>query len=463
MSKESRRKEQIEAWASGPRGTCGHEDSNPGVLSGTAMPSLSRRGLMRAAAATAGMGLLGGMGAVVNQARAAVGDRKFLFFFAGGGWDATPLDPKFGADGVAPVDATDMDPMTVLGTAGNLSWCAGDDRPNVDRFFRRWGAKCAILRGVNVHSAGHDSGMKWAMTGTSASSVPDIPTILASNGSVEYPMPHLVFSGPAYPGYLGAAVVRGGGGALLSLIDGSINGRADRPAPVFSTPQDQMMDAFVFDRAAKFAASRKGDLAQAKADDLLANVEKAMELEGRRFEAGLDNPGRTMLDQALMAVEVMRLGLTRCAMIGIPGGWDTHGGNQGVGPQWNSFTADLDKLLQHLATTPGTSAPWLIDEVTILCMSELGRTPKFNGSMGRDHWPWSSYLAIGSGIRGNRVIGATDEGLIAMNIDMQTGQAVDQGVSFGTEHIGVSMMKLGAVDPERFLPGVPSVDALIDV
>ncbi len=461
MSKESRQKDLLEAWKAS-ESPCDHEhDANPGVRMGTRMPSPSRRGLLKTAAAVAGVGLLGSTAAMVEQARAATGDRKFLFFFAGGGWDATPLDPKYGPDGVAPIDGTDMDPMTQLGTAGNLSWCSGDDRPNVDRFFHRWGGHAAILRGVNVHSAGHEAGMKWAMTGTSASGVSDWPAILASNGSVDYPMPHLVFSGPAYPGRLGAAVVRGGGGVLLQLISGSINGRADRPAPVFATPQDQMMDAFVFDRAAKFAQVQKGLAAQGKADDLLSNIERGMELEGRRFEAGLDNQGNTMLDQSMMALEVMRLGLTRCAIIGVPGGWDTHGGNRNVGPQWNSFTNDLDKIMDHLASTPGSSAPWLIDEVTIVCMSELGRTPKFNGAMGRDHWPWSSYMALGSGIRGNQVIGASDDGLIAMNIDLATGQTSDTGTSFGTEHIGTALLKLGGVDPENWLPGVPAVDALI--
>lgn len=454
----SKWKNLLEAWHAGP---CEHaEESSPGVRSGTKMPSTSRRTLLKAAAASAGLGMLGTAAGVTQQARAATGDRKFLFFFAGGGWDATPLDPKYAEDGLTPVDGTDMDPMTYLGKAGNLTWSAGDDRTNMDRFFRRWGGRIAMARGVNIHSAGHEAGMKWAMTGTSASSVPDWPTILASNGSVEYPMPHLVFSGPAFPGNLGAAVVRGGGGALLDLIDGSINGRADRPAPVFETPQDQMMDALVFDRAAKFAAKQTGP-GRMRADDLLENVERGMELEGRRFEAGLDGAGNSMLDQTMMALEVMRLGLSRCAMIGIPGGWDTHGGNQRVGSQLDSFFMDIDQVMAHLMSTPGTSAPWLIDEVTIVCLSELGRTPKFNGSMGRDHWPWTSMLFMGSGIRGNTSVGHTDEGFIAGNTDLATGQPSDSGVGLGSEHLGVALLKLGAVDPERHLPGVPSADCII--
>ena len=135
----------------------------------------SRRALLRGIAGAAGLGTLGTLAAVQEQALAASGDRKFLFFFASGGWDATPLDPKFAEDGASPLDtssgATDMDPDTVLGQAGNLSWSSGPDRPAMDRFFTRWGGRTSLIRGVNVHSAGHESGMKWMMTGTTALSL----------------------------------------------------------------------------------------------------------------------------------------------------------------------------------------------------------------------------------------------------------------------------------------------------
>lgn len=420
----------------------------------------TRRSLLRAIAACAATGALGSSSLVARQARAAAGERKFLFFFASGGWDATPLDPKFGPDGVSALAGTDMDPDTTLGRAGNLTWSSGPDRLGMDTFFRRWYPYVAMLRGVNVHSAGHDSGMKWMMTGTSASSTGDWPSILAANGAVDYPMPHLVFSGPSFPGPFGAAVIRGGGGTLLDLIDGSIVGASDQPSPVVPTPMDSMMDAFVYGRAAAFAAGQRG-LGRSRADDLVHNLERAMELEGRRFEAGLSDGGNTVLDQALMAVEVMRLGLSRCAMIGIPGGWDTHGGNQGVGPQMHDFFSALDAVMEALYTTPGTATPFLIDEVTVVVTSELGRTPIFNGSMGRDHWPYTSMLAMGSGVAGNRVLGATDDGLISLPIDLGTGQPDDGSADvLGCEHIGVSLLRLGGVDPERYLPGVPALTAL---
>lgn len=388
------------------------------------------------------------------------GERKFLFLFAGGGWDATPLDPKFAADGFSPVDGTDMDPDTVRGELGNLSWSSGADRPAMDLFFSRWINRTALIRGVNVHSAGHSSGRQWMMTGSSASSLADWPTLLAAYAAQEYPMPHVVFSGPAFGGNQGASLVRGGGGTLLRLMDGSIVGESDTPAPVVPTPSDAMADALVYERALAFADSREG-LGQRRAEDLLASLDRAEELEGRRFEAGLDSGGGDFLDQCLMATELMRLGLSRCGMVGIPGGWDTHGGNQNVGPQMDTLFDALDQLMTHLATTPGRDAEWLIDEVTVVATSELGRTPMFNGAMGRDHWPYTSMLALGSGIRGNHVCGATDDRFIALPVDLSTGQPADSGETLGTEHVGAALLKLGGLDPEVHRPGIPALDGLL--
>ncbi|MCK6520043.1 DUF1501 domain-containing protein [Myxococcota bacterium] len=425
------------------------------------MMKTNRRRLLSGAAALFGAAQFG-LNSSNHKAHAATvkGERKFLFFFAGGGWDATPLDPKFAADGVSPVSGTDMDPDTVLGSVGNLSWSSGADRPEMDRFFTRWGDKVSLIRGVNVHSAGHETGMQWMMTGTSASQYPDWPTTLAAFGSGDYPMPHIVFGGPAYPGNQGAALVRGGGGTLLNLIDGSIVGMSDLPGRVFPTPADSMMDAFVYEQAAAFASTREG-LGKTRAEDLLGNLERAMELEGRRFEAGLGDTGSGMLDQAVMACELFRLGLSRCAMIGIPGGWDTHGGNQNVGMQMNDLFGALSQLFEVLATTPGRDAPWLSDEVVIVLASELGRTPKFNGAMGRDHWPYTSMLVGGAGVKGNRVFGATDEAFIALPVNYESGAQDDNGEVVGTENVGTALLKLGGLDPERHLPGVRPLDGLL--
>ncbi len=85
------------------------------------------------------------------------------------------------------------------------------------------------------------------------------------------------------------------------------------------------------------------------------------------------------------------------------GGWDTHQNNfdqvkQRCGvldPAWSTLMEDLaDK--------------GLLDSTLIVWMGEFGRTPRINGSKGRDHWAssWSTVLA-GGGIKGGQVIGKT--------------------------------------------------------
>ncbi|MFB3828465.1 MAG: DUF1501 domain-containing protein [Bryobacteraceae bacterium] len=52
----------------------------------------------------------------------------------------------------------------------------------------------------------------------------------------------------------------------------------------------------------------------------------------------------------------------------------------------------------------------MLDRTLVVAAGEFGRTPRFNGQGGRDHHAeaWSVCLA-GSGVRGGRVLGATDE------------------------------------------------------
>lgn len=409
----------------------------------------SRRQLLGGAAA------LGGLSLFPRPAKAEPRERKFLFFFAQGGWDTTTvLDPHFDTDGV------DMDPDTTLGTAGNLQFTDGMDRPSVGRFFQRWGGRAAIVNGIDAHSVGHESGRQFVMTGTSASSYADWPTILAANSSIPSPLPHVVFSGPSYAGTAASAVVRAGGGTLLDLLDASILGQSDSPTPIMSSPTDSMVDAFVQKRVNSYASAIRGGGVQ-RTESLRTNLERAMELEGRRFEAGLSDLGSAMLDQGLKACELFRLGLSRCAMIGVDGGYDTHSNEGSQILMQDPFFAALDEILSHAATTPGYSTPWLIDELVIVALSEFGRTPKLNGGNGKDHWPYGSALVVGSGVRGNQNLGYTDENLIALPIDFATGKPSSSGDMLGCEHLGAALLKIGGLDPQQHLPDVQSLDALV--
>jgi Protein of unknown function (DUF1501) len=90
--------------------------------------------------------------------------------------------------------------------------------------------------------------------------------------------------------------------------------------------------------------------------------------------------------------------------LGDQGRWDTHTANF---PTVAALSAELDagwsSLMEDLRDRG------LLESTTILWMGEFGRTPRINGSAGRDHYPqaWTTVLA-GGGINGGQAYGRTD-------------------------------------------------------
>ncbi len=85
--------------------------------------------------------------------------------------------------------------------------------------------------------------------------------------------------------------------------------------------------------------------------------------------------------------------------------WDTHSQNNPrmkdvLCPQFDlGFTALIEDLEER----------GLLDETLVVAIGEMGRTPRFNGGGGRDHWGnVFSFVMAGAGISGAQVHGASD-------------------------------------------------------
>ena len=85
--------------------------------------------------------------------------------------------------------------------------------------------------------------------------------------------------------------------------------------------------------------------------------------------------------------------------------WDTHSKNSQrlktalMPPMDLAYSALLEDLSQR----------GLLDETLVVWIGEFGRTPKINAAGGRDHWGHVFSVALaGGGIRGGRVLGASD-------------------------------------------------------
>jgi uncharacterized protein (DUF1501 family) len=117
-----------------------------------------------------------------------------------------------------------------------------------------------------------------------------------------------------------------------------------------------------------------------------------------------DEYGRHSLGQScLMARRLVEAGV-RCVTID-HSNWDTHD---------NNFVTLRQQLLPALDSALATlfrdlADRGLLDTTLVIVTGEFGRTPRINNNAGRDHWGPAFTVALGGGgVRGGRVIGASD-------------------------------------------------------
>jgi Protein of unknown function (DUF1501) len=147
------------------------------------------------------------------------------------------------------------------------------------------------------------------------------------------------------------------------------------------------MDTF-YQRAYSLISSQKAR----EAFNINAEPPKIRDEYGRN-EAGQ----RMLLARRLVAAGVRFVSLTY-------GGWDMHnqikGGMQGQMPAFDQGFATLIRDLERTG---------LLDSTLVMMSSEFGRTPKINGTAGRDHWPKVfSVVLAGGGIKKGMIYGSSD-------------------------------------------------------
>lgn len=134
---------------------------------------------------------------------------------------------------------------------------------------------------------------------------------------------------------------------------------------------------------------------------------------GREPDRIRDRYGRSRFAQSVLlarrlveaGVSLVQVNWTRIANQPNQGGWDTH----------NTHNAALKNLLMPMmdqafsALIEDLEIRGMLDETLVVWWGEFGRTPRFNGNAGRDHWGNVFSLALaGGGIRCGVVHGASD-------------------------------------------------------
>ena len=159
---------------------------------------------------------------------------------------------------------------------------------------------------------------------------------------------------------------------------------------------DRGEDAVAPHRNMFVRAKRLMDTAKNRAFDISEEPDSITKLYGESNVGAGCIAARRLLEAGVKVVEVVQ------------GGWDTHNNEhaavkalaEGLDPAFAGLLKDLKDR-------------GLLDSTLVYCFSEFGRTPNVggggNGDGGRGHYPQSFSVAMaGGGVKGGRVIGATD-------------------------------------------------------
>ncbi|HZY83973.1 MAG TPA: DUF1501 domain-containing protein, partial [Gemmataceae bacterium] len=270
---------------------------------------------------------------------------------------------------------------------------------------------CSLVRSLHHNIPEHGVGTQYMTTGNRPSAALEYPG-LGSLASRLLPAPagvpsYVAFQRTAGPGHLGTAY------AAFEVEGGA--GRGRLRVPGVSLPADFSLDELAdrdrlrntFDTA--FRALDRTEVPasldkfhQQALDILRSNkTRQAFDL-GKEPKALRDAYGRRPFgESALTARRLIEAGV-RFVTVGL-GGWDTHA---------NNFQALRGNLLPQLDGVLGAligdlAERGLLESTLVYCAGEFNRTPRINGSAGRDHWAQSmAVLLAGGAVRKGHVHGS---------------------------------------------------------
>ena len=151
-------------------------------------------------------------------------------------------------------------------------------------------------------------------------------------------------------------------------------------------------------------------------------------------------PKDPLSQQAEIALASIKAGVCVSANLSI-GQFDSHQKNDEDQMKLiPRFLASIDYLLRRAEELQ------IRERLVVVIQSEMGRTPAYNTGDGKDHWSIGSIMFLGPGIRGNRVIGATNAGQFAVPINPSTLQlSPEDGIRVRPEHIHVALRELAGI------------------
>ncbi len=373
----------------------------------------------------------------------------YVVFNASGGWDTTYLmDPK-GVDGI-----NRLYQQGEILTAGAHRFAPTakhiEKGMSNEDFFAKYGNELRTLNGLDLSVNNHTPCARYMATGKlDSTNFPTFPALVAACHGADAPLAFLTFGNYSATGNL-VPMSRVPYLQSLNLLAKADFVEGNKRAPYH--------DPFVSDRIEK-ALQEQFDARVSSVR--LPRVERSQsmlysaQVNSKALQRVVpfipkQQASERLAQQADIALASFKAGVCISANLSI-GQFDSHNNNDTDQMKLiPEFLTGIDYVLKRAEDLQ------IREQLVVVMQSEMGRTPTYNNGNGKDHWSINSIMFLGTGIGGNRVIGATDEKQQLTPVDAKTLTTNDQtGIRIRPEHIHHALRRLAGIAEHPFSKQFP--------
>ena len=385
----------------------------------------------------------------------------YMVFNASGGWDTTYLmDPK----GVGDINRLYKEGDILTKGAHKFAPTAKhkDGGMSNEEFYGEFGKELLVLNGLDYSVNNHSPGARYMATGKLDSlAFPTFAALVAACKGPACPLSFLTFGNYSATGNI-VAMSRVPYLPSLERIANADCAEGNIKSPYHDDFAQSRIEQALQEQNESGAAQPRLPR-QERAESMLYAAQvnsKAMARVTPHIPK--ENPKGRIAQQAEIALASFKAGVCVSANLSI-GQFDSHQNNDK--DQMKLIPEFLEGIAYVLRRAVELG---LREKLVVIIQSEMGRTPTYNNGNGKDHWSIGSAMFLGPGIKGDRVIGATDEKQFHVPLNPQTLVTdKEKGVRVRPEHIHESLRQFAGIAEhplsKKFPLGVKPEELLKDL
>ena len=315
----------------------------------------------------------------------------------------------------------------------------------------RWAHRIAVVNGVQVGTANHGTGLKqfFRLKTNVDARMPTAFDLIGQEraqqplGAVYLNITNRVLHSPGYFGYPDRFYY-----GDHTVFDAAAEARPDDLERLGKVMRNQADSLKRRGASSREALATMAHLRQAGAFfDKVAHVPKF-----KPEQVATDYTSQSMAQSLQRAAWLIENDLARCMLIDLGLlGWDTHQRNAARQAEiTTAFVHHLDGFLHTLSTRKNQHGI-LADQTLMVGGSDLGRFPRLNDMLGKDHLPQTAYFFVGPGVRGGHAFGQTGDEMEGVPVSVATGRPPTKGAGrmLVLDDIGTTTLYLAGLAPER--------------